>query len=376
MTVTRTGSGDGGIRAAVMRGGTSKGVFVAEADLPEAPAQRDDLILRIMGSPDPDQIDGLGAATATTSKFAYVGGSTRPGVDLEYAVAAVGVTEPIVDWSGTCGNLTAAVVPFALAAGLIERDNESNAFTLLNRSTGRLVRVTVELEDGQARTTGATRIDGVPSPGAPILCEYLDPAGGVLGSALPTGAPIDRVDLDGTQVPVTVVDVTHPYAFVPAGVLGGRETPAAVNADTALLARLERLRGVVAAALGLVIDPADAATRSPSVPRLVVVGPGVGGSGGSVVTGLALSMGRAIPAIPVTASLALAAAVTVRGSVPAQVCAAAPAPGSPIRIGHPAGAIEVSARWDDEGALRSVGILRTARMLSTGVVFPREEMDA
>lgn len=365
-----------GIRAAVMRGGTSKGVFVAESDLPSVPAERDDLILRILGSPDPDQIDGLGGTAATTSKFAYVGLSAQAGIDLEYAVAAVGVDVPIVDWSGTCGNLTAAVVPFALAVGLIERAGPSSTVTLLNRSTGGRIQVTVELDDGQARTTGATHIDGVPSPGSPILCEYIDPAGGVLGSAMPTGGPLDHVDLDGQKVPVTVLDVTHPYAFVPVDVLDDRKTPAAVNADATLLARLERLRGEVAAQLGVVSDPSEAATASPSVPRLVAIGPGSGGPDGTLLTGIALSMGRAIPAMPVTASLALAAAVTTAGTVPAEACTdVPPAPGTPMRIGHPAGSIDVTASWDDDGALRSVGIVRTARMLAMGVVYPRDRVD-
>lgn len=321
------------------RGGTSKGVFVDLADLPADSAARDALLLRLMGSPDPMQLDGLGGTHSSTSKVVAVGASAEGGVDVDYLFAQVAVTEAVVDLTGNCGNLTAAVGPHAIDGGLAS----GPVVTLRNLNTGVVVRATCAVRDGRFDPVGHTTIDGVPGTGSAVVTDYLNPGGAVTGKLLPTGSPTDVVD--GCEV--SILDVTSCYAFVRAGAVGlrGDEAPADLNADPAVVGRLERLRQACGAAAGL---------RSAAQPRLVIAA-----GGREDLRILATSMGKVHHAIPGTAALCIAAAARLDGTVIHRS-------GPPrVRIAHPKGWVEATVELDGN-AVTSAGLVRTARRLLTG----------
>lgn len=343
------------IPAVYMRGGTSKGVFLHARDLPGHGPERDDLLLRIMGSPDPLQLDGMGGTYSSTSKVVVV--EPHGPSSVRYWFAQVGVDTSIVDWSGNCGNLTSAVGPFAIDEGLVDAVEPVTRLVLHNANTGVDVEAAVIVESGRAATEGSLAIAGVPGTGSPVVTNYLEPAGGVLGALLPTGSALD--DLDG--VPASIVDVAHPYVIVEAAALGlspeDVRTPAELNTDAALLARVEEVRVAAAARVG--------AAPSPIVPRIVLVHP----SDDADLRVTAFSMGLVHRAVPMTAALCLGAAAHLPGTIVSSVAAGA---GDEVRIEHPRGVatvvVETRAGADP---IRSVGVVRTARRLMDGRVFPR-----
>ncbi|UGQ13375.1 hypothetical protein LO772_07140 [Yinghuangia sp. ASG 101] len=357
------------IPAVLMRGGTSKGVFVRAEHLPPPGPERDDLLLRVMGSPDATQIDGMGGTFSSTSKVVVV----EPGGpdELTYWFAQIGVDRPIVDWSGNCGNLTSAVGPYAVDEGLVRVTEPVTRLRLRNGNTGVTIEAEVPVADGRAATTGDLAIAGVPGTGAPVVTRYLDPGGAVLGATFPTGSRVDEIDVDGTRVRVSVVDVSHPYAFVRATDVGlpdeSRLTPAELNGDAGLLARVERVRAACAVRVGAAPTADAAAEVAPIVPRIVLVHP----DDDADVRATAFSMGVVHRALPMTAALCLGAAARLDGTVVAE---AAKAPGEEVRIRHPRGIASafVETRSGPE-PIRSVGVVRTARRLMDGRVYPRPE---
>jgi len=369
-----------------MRGGTSKGVFLHERDLPPAGTERDRLLLNVMGSPDPMQLDGLGGGVSSTSKVMVVARSAEPGVDISYWFAQIGVDTAIVDWSGNCGNLTTAIGPFAIDEGLHPAAEPVTRLRLKNENTGVHVMATVPVQDGRARVDGDLRVPGVPHPGAPIVTSYLKPGGGVLGGTVPTGQLRDRVTLGGDAIEVTILDVTHPCAFVRAGEMGlrlGEVSPASMNADPDTLRRLEDIRAACSVLLKAVPTAADAAGQAPAVPRLVIVDadrfPAAGGADRerADIRAIGLSMGKVHHALPMTAALCLAAAAAIPGTIPAQLAGSptVSAAGTEVRVRHPKGVVALMADvTGSAGAgpeVRSVGVVRTARRLMAGSVYAR-----
>lgn len=347
---------DGELAVVIMRGGTSKGVFCLLADLPAELATRDAVLADLMGSPDPMQLNGLGGTHSSTSKVVAVIASQRPGVDIEYLFAQVGIDDGIVDYAGNCGNLTAAVAPYALDEGLVAGAPGAKTTTvvLFNQNTGVRIRATVLLTaDGRAQWRGDTAIDGVPGTGAPITTEYLDPAGSMTDKLFPTGSPQDLVD----GIAVSVVDVASPHVFLRASDVGltGSEPPAEVNANAELLEILERLRQRCGAAIGI---------KSAAIPRLILVSaPTAQGD----IRVLATSMGRAHHATPITGALCTAAAVRLPGTVAAEVARVTPGRDAGlVRIEHPKGLLEATVEVTADGEVRSAGVLRTARRLLSG----------
>lgn len=353
----------GELPVVVMRGGTSKGVFCRLADLPDAGPERDRLLLALMGSPDPMQLDGLGGTHSSTSKVVAVGPGREPGVDVEYLFVQVGVDRAVVDYAGNCGNLTAAVGPYAVDENLVAvPDAPSTVVALRNLNTDVRIRATVPLAGGRAAWRGDTVIDGVPGSGAPIVTEYLDPAGSVTGKLFPTGSPRDVI----LGHDVTVLDVTTPYVFVRAGSFGlsGNEVPADLNTRTDLLAELEGLRAACGSAIGV---------TSAAVPRMILLAPP------SVadldLTVLATSMQRVHHAVPITGALCSAAARCLAGTVAAEVAGPTPTVASAptvVRIGHPKGVVEATVELDEAaGGVRAAGVVRTARRLLAGTAYVR-----
>jgi 2-methylaconitate cis-trans-isomerase PrpF len=337
----------------LMRGGTSKGVFMAMSVLPADAGERDRLLLRLMGSPDPMQLDGLGGTHSSTSKVMAVGPAGEAGADVDYLFAQVAIDQPVVDYAGNCGNLTAAVAHYAVDEGLVPAVAPRTVLRMRNLNTGVIVRATVEVgADARAAWDGDTVIDGVPGSGARLVTDYLDPAGSVTGSLFPTGRRTET--LDGHDV--SIVDVSSPYLFVAAADFGltGHEPTAALNARADLLDTLERLRRAGGARIGV---------DSLALPRLVLVAPG------EDLRVLATSMGKVHHAVPMTGAVCIGAAAVLDGTVAHAAARPARAGSSPgqlvVRIEHPKGAVETTVELDGDHVV-AAGVIRTARRLLSG----------
>ena len=357
-----------------MRGGTSKGVFVRDGDVPAAGPGRDRLLLRLMGSPDPMQLDGLGGSHSSTSKVVVVSRSERPDTDIEYLFAQVGIDRALVDYRGNCGNLTTAVGPYAIDEGLVRAHGPVTPVRMLNLNTGTRIIAHVPVTDGRATTSGDCVVAGVPGTGAPVITEYLDPAGAVLGALLPTGSPRDTVTVPGWgPVEVSLVDVAGPVAFARAAGLGLDPLldPAGANADAGLLARLEELRGACAVLADLAASRDTARTASPALPRLALVGDGHQDRPGDFSL-RALSMQRLHHACPMTVLMCAAAAALVPGTVPQAAALARgglPEGTATVSVAHPKGVAAATVRLGSGTAVDSVSITRTARRLLTGEAY-------
>lgn len=369
-----------------MRGGTSKGLFFDPADLPADPARRDALLLRALGSPDPygTQMDGLGGATSSTSKVALVARSTRPGFDLDYRFGAVAVGEPVIDWSGNCGNLSAAVGVFALARGLIAPPPDGiAAIRIWQANIAKTIVAHVPVRDGQAVESGGFRLAGVAFPGAEIVLDFLDPGGGET-ALLPTGRPTDLLDVpEFGSIRVSLIDAGNPTILARAADLGltGRESRAEFNRDAALLARCEAIRARGAVAMGLAASPEEATARRPHTPKLAFLAPaqdylasdGAPITAGEIdLTARILSMGTLHHAFTATGAVALAVAAVLPGTLAHELLGGRLASGAEVRIGHAAGVMAVGAavaRRDGEWRAEKVIMRRSARRLMEGWVL-------
>jgi 2-methylaconitate cis-trans-isomerase PrpF len=371
------------IPVTIMRGGTSKGVFIRRADFPEwdDPARRDATILALMGSPDPMQIDGLGGTHSSTSKVMVVGPPARAGVDLEYTFAQVGVDKPVVDWRGNCGNLTSAVAPFAIREGIVAGTAPTSRVVMYNTNTGKTIIAEVPFDGTSVVEEGEARIDGVPGTAAPIITHFLDPAGAVTGRLLPTGRTRDTLSLPGGTVEISIVDVTNPVVFVRARDVGlaGTELPAAANADPALLARLEEIRARAGILAGI-HETMESAGRS-NMPVIAIVAPPMDYrtvSGAAVaaaqidLTARIVSMRWIHHAYAGTGAMCTAAAVRLAGTIPHEAAAGRPREGW-VTIGHPKGTVSVDAEVVSIGGsvqeVRRVSLMRTARCLVRGEAY-------
>jgi methylitaconate Delta-isomerase len=377
-----------------MRGGTSRGVFFQAHALPTDRRLIEQVLLDVFGSPDVRQINGLGGATSQTSKAAIIGPATRPDADVDYTFAQVSVTDSLVDWGGNCGNLSAAVGPYALDHQLVPVDGDVATVRIHNTNTGKVIVASVPVRGGRAAVTGNYVIPGVPGTGARILLEFTEPAGSVTGKLLPTGRPRDEIILaDGRRLSVSVVDAGNPGVFLLADEVGmsGVELPAEIEARTDVTETLEEVRGIVAEWLGIVTDRALATSSSPGLPKVGFVAPPgeyVTSSGDQLsadamdLSGRLMSMQTAHRSYMVTGAICTAAAALIEGSVVHQV--ARPAHARPerdtIRIGHPYGVMEAVARADvsnGETHISSVAVGRTARHILDGVVWVLgERLDA
>lgn len=385
------------IPATFMRGGTSKGVFFRLDDLPErcrvAGPARDRLFLRVIGSPDPyaKHIDGMGGASSSTSKCVILSKSAQAGHDVDYLYGQVAIDTAFVDWSGNCGNLSTAAGAFAIHAGLVDpaRVPENGVCTvrIWQANIGKTIIAHVPVTDGHVQETGGFDLDGVTFPAAEIVLEFLDPADedeGDGGAMFPTGSLIDELEVPDALVPggrlkATLINAGIPTIFVNAADIGyrGTELQDAVNGDADALARFEALRAIGALRMGLITDLAGIAKRQ-HTPKIAFVAPPAGyvaSSGRTVAAGdidllvRALSMGKLHHAMMGTASVAIAAAAAVPGTLVNR--AAGGGARSAVRFGHPSGTLRVGAeaaltdgRWSVTKAVMS----RSARVLMEGWV--------
>jgi len=381
------------IAATYLRGGTSKGVFFKLDDLPEdarvAGPARDALLLRVIGSPDPygKQIDGMGGATSSTSKAVIVAASARAEHDVDYLFGQVAIDKPFVDWSGNCGNLSAAVGPFAIAAGLVDPARVPHDGVAVVRiwqaNIGKTILAHVPMAAGQVQETGGFELDGVTFPAAEVQLEFMDPAAeeeGGGGAMFPTGNLVDELDVPGVGVlRATLINAGIPTIFVEAGALGydGTELQDAINGDPRALAVFETIRAHGALRMGLIasIDEAGKRQHTPKVAFVAKAAGYVSSSGRQVAAGeidllvRALSMGKLHHAMMGTAAVAIGTAAAIPGTL--VNLAAGGGERSAVRFGHPSGTLRVGAEAvleDGQWRVAKASMSRSARVLMEGWV--------
>ena len=383
------------IPATYMRGGTSKGVFFKLDDLPEAarvPGQaRDKLLMRVIGSPDPygKQIDGMGGATSSTSKTVILSQSTRPDHDVDYLFGQVAIDSAFVDWSGNCGNLSAAVGPFAIGNGLVDPARVPADGVAIVRiwqaNIGKTIIAHVPMTAGAVQETGDFELDGVTFPAAEVQLEFLDPAedgdgGAQKTSMFPTGNLVDDLDVPGVGTfKATLINAGIPTIFLEAEALGytGTELQGAINEDANALARFETIRAHGAVRMGLIKDVSEAASRR-HTPKVAFVAPPnayTTSSGKRIEAGdidllvRAMSMGKLHHAMMGTAAVAIATAAAVPGTLVNK--AAGGGERHFVRFGHPSGTLRVGAEADlvnGQWVIKKALMSRSARVLMEGWV--------
>ena len=378
------------IPATYIRGGTSKGVFFRLEDLPErarkpGPA-RDALLLRVIGSPDPygKHTDGMGGATSSTSKIVIVSTSTRRDHDLDYLFGQISIDQPFVDWSGNCGNLSAAVGGFGIMSDLIDPERVPDdgicEVRIWQANIGKTIVAHVPMSSGEPRETGDFELDGVTFPAAEVLLDFMDPADDGGGAMFPTGSVVDDLEVPGIgTLKATLINAGIPTIFVNADEIGytGTELQDDINTDDAALERFETIRAYGALRMGLISDVGEAAARQHTPKVAFVAGPAsyVASSGKPVEAGdidllvRALSMGKLHHAMMGTAAVAIGTAAAVPGTL--VNLAAGGGDRSSVRFGHPSGRLLVGAGADQvngEWQVKKVSMSRSARVLMEGFV--------
>lgn len=368
------------IPCVIARGGTSKGIYIKENHLPPAGAERDRVILRIFGSPDIRQIDGLGGADPLTSKLAIIGPPSRPDADVDYTFAQVSFKAPVVDYSGNCGNISSGVGPFAIDEGLVRAVGPVTTVRIHNTNTGKLLIAEVPVQDGYAQTKGGCAIDGVPGAGATIMLDFADTKGSATGKLLPSGKTKEMLKTSAGEFEVSLVDCANAMVFVKAEALGmkGTEGPREIDGNKALLDKLETIRGAAAVAMGLAASETEALANSPAFPMLAVVSPPAdyqSYSTGETVKADSISfvarnmfMQALHKTYAGTGTVCTGVAASIPGTVVAEVRVNQVQWGNMVNIGHPCGIIPVEADVAD-GQVHTAAFARTARRIMEGYVF-------
>jgi len=341
-----------------MRGGTSKGAFFLAEDLPQDVAARDAFLLRVMGSPDPRQIDGMGGADPLTSKVAVVKKSEREGVDVDYLFLQVFVDQPIVTDAQNCGNMLAGVGPFAIERGLIAPTGDETRVAIFMENTGQVAVATVQTPGGVPSYEGSASISGVPGTSAPIPLAFRDTAGSSCGALLPTGNGVDEID----GIKVTMIDNGMPCVVFLASDVGvtGYEDRETLDANTEMKARIEAIR----LKAGPLMNLGD--VKEKSVPKMMLVAPPK--EGGAVAV-RSLIPHRVHASIGVLGAVSVATACLIEGSPAAAVAVVPEGSNKTLGVEHPTGVTECVVTVDADGQPVEAGMLRTARKLMDGVVF-------
>jgi 4-oxalomesaconate tautomerase len=349
---------DAGVRCMWMRGGTSKGGYFLKQDLPADVAERDAFLLRVMGSPDPRQIDGMGGADPLTSKVAVVSGSSRDGIDVDYLFLQVFVDQAIVTDAQNCGNILAGIGPFAIERGLVEPTGNETAVSIYMENTGQVAVATVQTPGGTVSYDGEAAIDGVPGTHAPVPLEFRDTAGSSCGTLLPTGNAVDILN----GVAVTLIDNGMPCVVMKASDVGisGYEDRDVLDAHGELKAKIEAIRLLA----GPLMNLDD--VKEKSVPKMMLVAPP---RHGGAVTVRSFIPHRAHATIGVLGAVSVATACLIEGSPAAEVATIPAGARKTLSVEHPSGEMSCVLETGEQGAVRSAALLRTARKLMDGVVF-------
>lgn len=377
------------IRAAFIRGGSSKGTFFLKDDLPADRSRWDDIFLTVTGSPDPynRQLNGMGGGLSSVSKVMVIGLSDRADAEIEYTFGQVAVDKPVVDYSANCGNLSSAVAPFALQRGLISvpKDATEAEIRIYNTNTKKILVAKFPVRNGLYDPRGDCEIPGVAGTGAPIAMNVLDPGGSATPGLMPTGAPVDTLELlDGSTIEASMIDACNAAVFVRASDLGltGRESPDEIEAMPGLMDRLDRIRRAAGVRMGLGATPEDVPL---GIPKIAFVAPPMdyisidkneNPADSFDIAVRMISMERVHRALPLTAVMCVAAAARIPGSLTKE--ASRPV-GDEVRIGTPSGCIVGGADVDvrnDTVHVEKTRVFRTMRMLMDGEVIVPDTIES
>lgn len=370
-----------------MRGGTSKGCIFRKEDLPENREEWDSIFLQAMGCPDPKQIDGLGGTVSSNNKIVIVWKSEQPGIDVEYLVGQVIVGKEQVDYKSNCGNMTAAVGPFAVEEGLVTITGPVTTVHMLNRNTDKYIDVTVPCENGTFAEEGDCHIAGVDGTAPELKVKFLNPAGAKTGTLLPTGNVLDVLDIPGFgRIEATILDVSNPMVLVRAEDVGatGMELPEEVNNNKKLSDLLEKIRGTACCKMGFSKNLEDAAQNSPAVPKVgFVTSPKsyieIGGNAVPAedmdICARVISVFKCHKACPLTSASAIAVAAALKGSLVQQIIGGQnDAMAENVRIGHPSGIMTMypEVKIGETVEVPAVAVQRTARRIMDGTLYIRK----
>ncbi len=378
------------IPCTILRGGTSKGIYLKEANLPADPAARKKTILSIFGSPDSRQIDGLGGADPLTSKVCIVGPPPddeprAAGAHLSYTFGQVEIATPVVDFRSLCGNLTSGVGVFAIWENMVRPAAPVTTVRIWNTNLESMLYCEVPVEAGRPRETGGYVIPGVPGTGAKIQVDFAETAGKGVGNLLPTGETMDRLKVDGLRsIDASMIDIGNPHVFIRARDIGlkGTETPDEIDADAGLCDRLERVRSHAAFAMGMISDPSRGKAESPAAPIIGMIGPpqdyGAPLSGRTVdaaecdFVSRLMFMQQAHKTYAGTSTVCTGIAAKLPGTIVHEACRPEAQDRLQIRIGHPAGVIETESAVEPNGndyEVKRATLGRTARRIMEGTVY-------
>jgi 4-oxalomesaconate tautomerase len=343
-----------------MRGGTSKGGFFLESDLPAGEAERAEFLLRVMGSPDPRQIDGMGGADPLTSKVAVVKKSAREGIDVDYLFLQVFVDQAIVTDAQNCGNMLAGVGPFAIERGLIEPAGDETRVAIFMENTGQVAVATVRTPGGAVTYAGDARIDGVPGTHAPVPLEFRDTAGSSCGALLPTGNAVDEIE----GVACTLIDNGMPCVVFKAEAVGATGYESREELESDKFADMRATIEAIRLKAGPLMNLGD--VKEKSVPKMMLVAPP---ANGGAVTVRSFIPHRAHATIGVLGAVSVATACLVKGSPAADVASIPDGATKTLSVEHPTGEMSCVLTVNDAGEVETAALLRTARKLMDGVVF-------
>ncbi len=376
------------IKCTIMRGGTSKGIFIMKNELPEDEVTRDKIIREVFGSPDVRQINGLGGADVLTSKLAIIGPATREDADVDYTFGQVSFVDEKIDYNSNCGNISAGVGPFAIDNGIVNAVEPVTTVRIHQVNTNTIITERVMVKDGKACVEGDFHIDGVPGTGSPIEIDMSDSKGAVTGKLLPTGNVCDTVKTeDGKEYRVSIVDAAIPVVFIKASDIGieGTETPKQIESDLELMKKIEEIRGKCAQIMGLTSEWQNAAKESPYSPFFAIVSPPAdyhAYNGKDVkseeihIVSRLLFMQMMHKTHPVTGTVCMGVAARIPGSIVNEVLRK-DGSGRTIKIGHPAGIIPVISEvevTDSCYEIKNISVIRTARMIMEGNVYIRKSL--
>ncbi|MDG0058139.1 MULTISPECIES: 2-methylaconitate cis-trans isomerase PrpF family protein [Priestia] len=367
------------IPVTVMRGGTSKGVFINHEEMPVNKSDWEPFLLDIMGSPDQRQIDGLGGANSLTSKIAIIKKSDLEKADVDYTFAQVSISESLVDFKGNCGNISSAVGPYAIEQGLVQAVEPVTKVRIYNTNTKKVIVAEVEVENGKVKTEGSCMIPGVPGTGSPIYLSFENGEGAVTGKLLPTGNAIDLLQTSIGTVKASIVDVGNPLVFVKAADIGLKGTELPHEYTEKQLKLFEEIRSIAAEKAGLA--PRDKATKlSPAVPKMTIISPPMDHRDGTGREKSAsqmdvlirmMSMQKPHQTLAITGAICTTAAIYTKGTLLSEMVQLK---GDTVRLAHPMGIMETSVDAKD-GQVKGIKVVRTARLIFEGFVYTKHTYD-
>ncbi|PID24196.1 2-methylaconitate cis-trans isomerase PrpF family protein [Sporosarcina sp. P7] len=363
----------------IMRGGTSKGVFLDYKDMPNEFRLWDDFLLDIMGSPDQRQIDGIGGANSLTSKAAIIKKSDLKEIDVEYTFAQISIENQMVDFKGNCGNISSAVGPYAIQQGLVPAVEPITTVKILNTNTQKVIIAEVEVENGRVKTDGLCSIPGVPGTGSPIYLSFTNGEGAVTGKLFPTGNPTDRIQTSKGGMNISIIDVANPLVFVNAHDVGLNGTELPHKFTTEKMDELEEIRSIAAEMCGFCTKE-EATVKSPAVPKMTVISSpmtytdvnGIERKAANMnCTIRMMSMQKPHQALAITGAICTTAGAFLNDTILADVITVE---NDIIRLGHPAGIMETKVELI-AGHINAIKVVRTARMIFEGYVYTKKEYD-